>query len=110
MSIVLWYQEPRVVPFNPKPGGCTTAGSKMTAYFMLAEPSAIEESSREFSRNKRPAPKDWAESYLVAFANVAGLRVVTFDQAPALKGRRHPLVNLADEEDGARGFPTAQNE
>ena len=48
---------------------------------LLAESSAIEEFFRAFSRSKRPAPKNWAESYLVAFANVAGPRVATFDQA-----------------------------
>jgi toxin-antitoxin system PIN domain toxin len=48
---------------------------------LLAEPSTIEESFRALSQNKRPAPKDWADSYLAAFANVAGLRLVTFDLA-----------------------------
>lgn len=47
---------------------------------LLAEPAAIEESFRAFSQNKRSAPKDWADSYLAAFANVGGLRLVTFDQ------------------------------
>jgi uncharacterized protein len=48
---------------------------------LLAEPSTIEESFRALSQNKRPAPKDWADSYLAAFANEAGLRLVTFDLA-----------------------------
>lgn len=48
---------------------------------LLEEPAAIEPSFRAFSRQARPAPKDWADSYLAAFASVAGVRLVSFDQA-----------------------------
>ncbi len=47
----------------------------------LEEPSTMEATFRAFSRATRPAPKDWADSYLGAFAAVAGLRLVTFDKA-----------------------------
>jgi uncharacterized protein len=47
----------------------------------IEEPSAIDIPFRALSQQKRPAPKDWADSYLAAFARVAGLRLVTFDQA-----------------------------
>ena len=48
---------------------------------LLAEPSLLEDTFRSLSQSSRPAPKDWADSYLIAFAVVAGLRLVTFDQA-----------------------------
>jgi len=47
----------------------------------LEEPSRIETSFRALSQQKRPAPKDWADSYLMAFSTVAGLKLVTFDKA-----------------------------
>lgn len=47
----------------------------------LEEPSTMEATFRAFSRDTRPAPKDWADSYLMAFAAVAGLRLATFDKA-----------------------------
>jgi len=46
----------------------------------LAEPSGIERPFRDSSRLHRPAPKDWADSYLIAFAAVSGLTLVTFDR------------------------------
>ncbi|MGH9499424.1 MAG: TA system VapC family ribonuclease toxin [Terriglobales bacterium] len=48
---------------------------------LLEEPAAIESSFRTFSQQTRPAPKDWADSYLAAFASVLGLKLVSFDQA-----------------------------
>jgi uncharacterized protein len=47
---------------------------------LLEEPAAIEPSFRTFSQQTRPAPKDWADSYLAAFASVLNLRLVSFDQ------------------------------
>jgi toxin-antitoxin system PIN domain toxin len=47
----------------------------------LDEPATIERRFRVLSREKRPAPKDWADSYLAAFAVEAGLFLVTFDRA-----------------------------
>ncbi|SPE45639.1 Ribonuclease VapC (fragment) [Candidatus Sulfotelmatobacter sp. SbA7] len=46
----------------------------------LEEPAAIEPSFRAFSQQARPAPKDWADSYLAAFVSVLSLRLVSFDQ------------------------------
>ncbi len=48
---------------------------------MLEEPGRIELRFRALSRGNRPASKDWADSYLAAFAIEAGLRLVTFDGA-----------------------------
>ncbi|HTQ62624.1 MAG TPA: TA system VapC family ribonuclease toxin [Candidatus Solibacter sp.] len=53
----------------------------------LEEPSTVEASFRSFSSDTRPAPKDWADSYLMAFASVAGLRLATFDKALHAKFR-----------------------
>ena len=47
----------------------------------LEEPFTMEATFRAFSRDTRPAPKDWADSYLMAFADVSGLRLATFDKA-----------------------------
>lgn len=52
----------------------------------VEEPAALEARFRALSQHRRPAPKDWAESYLSAFAETAGLRLVTFDQALRQKG------------------------
>lgn len=47
----------------------------------LEEPADLEASFRLLTRRQHPAPKDWADSYLAAFASVAHLTVVTFDGA-----------------------------
>lgn len=47
----------------------------------LFEPSELEEEFRARSRLRRPAPKDWADSYLAAFTAVTNLTLVSFDQA-----------------------------
>jgi toxin-antitoxin system PIN domain toxin len=47
----------------------------------LDEPEGLEQTLRSHSRLKHPAPKDWADAYILAFALVSGSRLVTFDQA-----------------------------
>jgi uncharacterized protein len=47
----------------------------------VEEPPAIELTFRSLSESRQAAPKDWADSYVSAFAQVSGLRLVTFDQA-----------------------------
>ncbi|MGH9447510.1 MAG: TA system VapC family ribonuclease toxin [Terriglobia bacterium] len=54
----------------------------------LPEPPELEEAFRAMSRLRRPAPKDWADSYLAAFALVSDLTLVTFDQALHRKARQ----------------------
>lgn len=44
------------------------------------EPSSIERIFRSLSDGRQVAPKDWADSYLSAFAQVSGFRLVTFDR------------------------------
>jgi len=47
----------------------------------VEEPPAIELAFRSLSKSPQVAPKDWADSYVSAFAQVSGLRLVTFDRA-----------------------------
>jgi toxin-antitoxin system PIN domain toxin len=51
----------------------------------LPEPANIEKDFRSYSRLSSRSPKVWADAYLLAFASVAGLKLVTFDRA--LKAR-----------------------
>jgi uncharacterized protein len=44
------------------------------------EPSEIEARFRDLTRLRQPATKDWADSYLAAFATVGQLTLVTFDR------------------------------
>ena len=52
----------------------------------LEEPAELEEQFRAFTRSPQASPKEWADSYLLAFAAAADLRLVTFDQALRQKG------------------------
>jgi len=53
----------------------------------LSEPEAIEpEFRRHSTRLGTSSPKVWADSYLLAFATVAGLKFVTFDWALRSRG------------------------
>jgi toxin-antitoxin system PIN domain toxin len=52
----------------------------------VEESSALEARFRALTRNERPAPKDWGDSFLYAFAETAGLYLVTFDHALRQKG------------------------
>ena len=46
---------------------------------MLEEPGELEAHFRALTRSPHAAPKDWADSYLAAFALSSRLTVVTFD-------------------------------
>jgi uncharacterized protein len=59
---------------------------------LIDEPSGLESIFRSLSRARRPTPKDWADSYLIAFASVSDLSLVTFDHA--FKGRARELILL----------------
>jgi hypothetical protein len=58
----------------------------------LPEPNNIEKELRSRSRLSSRSPKVWADAYLLAFASVAGLRLVTFDRA--LKSRGADVLAL----------------
>ena len=47
------------------------------------------------TQDERPATKDWADSYLYAFAESADLHLVTFDQALRQKSTNVLLPQLA---------------
>jgi toxin-antitoxin system PIN domain toxin len=55
----------------------------------LEEPAGLETQFRALTRSPQASPKDWADSYLIAFASAADLRLVSFDQA-----LRQKSVNL----------------
>ncbi len=47
----------------------------------IPEAAGFTEAFRRMAQNRLPSPKDWADSYLAAFAASAGLTLVTFDKA-----------------------------
>jgi predicted nucleic acid-binding protein len=46
----------------------------------LEEPLGLDPTLRDRSQQTHAAPNDWADAYLVAFASVSGLQIVTFDR------------------------------
>ena len=57
------------------------------------EPFGIELEFRSLANLSMPAPKDWADSYLAAFAASTSIPLVTFDRS---LGRRIPLSILLE--------------
>jgi len=47
---------------------------------------------RSYSRRKAPAPKEWADDYLLAFASLSDLTVVSLGRALQGKTRKLPLL------------------
>ncbi len=45
------------------------------------EPDTLDPLFRASCQMRRAAPKDWADSYLIAFAQAVGFQLVTFDRA-----------------------------
>jgi toxin-antitoxin system PIN domain toxin len=58
----------------------------------LEEPPSLEGTFRSMTQSKQAASKDWADSYLAAFATAAGMQLVTFDRA--FYGRLENLLIL----------------
>ena len=56
------------------------------------EPAEIETRFRALTRLRQPATKDWADSYLAAFAAVGQLTLVTFDQGLRSKAKSAILL------------------
>jgi toxin-antitoxin system PIN domain toxin len=52
----------------------------------LPEPEDIEREVRTRSRPSSRSPKVWADAYLLAFASVAGLKLIMFKQALGSRG------------------------
>jgi len=59
----------------------------------LDEPVGLEQAFRSHSRRRTPSPKEWADSYLLAFAAVSGLRLVTLDRAFRERARNLLLLH-----------------
>jgi len=58
----------------------------------LDEPSGLERISRSLTRLRRPATKDWADSYLCAFATASQLTLVTFDRSLSRRAANSRLL------------------
>jgi toxin-antitoxin system PIN domain toxin len=59
----------------------------------LEEPFELEPIFRGMSQLQRPAPKDWADSYLAAFAAASQLTLVTFDRSLRSRAKNCLLLN-----------------
>jgi len=57
-----------------------------TRISFLPEPDALEAELRLRSRLASRSPKVWADAYLLAFAGVSGLKLVTLDRALKAQG------------------------
>jgi toxin-antitoxin system PIN domain toxin len=58
----------------------------------LPEPNGLEQEFRVHSRLASRSPKVWADAYLLAFASVSGMKLVSFDRA--LAGRKVEVLIL----------------
>jgi toxin-antitoxin system PIN domain toxin len=61
---------------------------------LLEEPRELEAHFRVLTRSPRAAPKEWADSYLAAFAQASRLTIVTFDQAFESKSKELVLLKV----------------
>ena len=52
---------------------------------LLPEPTGFDATFRAISNQPEISPKRWADDYLLAFAETAELRLVTFDRALAAR-------------------------
>ena len=52
---------------------------------MIGEPAGIDPAFRQQTGSQHAATKQWADGYLAAFAETAGIQLVTFDRALAAK-------------------------
>ena len=59
---------------------------------MLEEPGGLEAHFRALTRSPHAAPKEWADSYLAAFAISSRLTIVTFDRS--FRGKAKDLLLL----------------
>lgn len=48
--------------------------------YYLAEPQGLEPIWRDYTRGQTHSPKVWSDAYLAAFAEVAGIGVLSFDK------------------------------
>jgi hypothetical protein len=60
---------------------------------LIDEPAELETRFRVLTRRRQPATKDWADSYLAAFATVGQLTLVTFDRSLRSKAKSSILLS-----------------
>jgi toxin-antitoxin system PIN domain toxin len=60
---------------------------------MMDEPAGLDSSFRRHTSSRQAATKQWADGYLAAFAEAAGLRLVTFDKTLAGKAKGSVLLS-----------------
>src|SRR5437762_304208 len=65
---------------------------------LMQEPANLDPPFRRLSRSLQPSPKDWADSYLAAFALSAELTLVTFDRALHRRLKRSLLLSVQSME------------
>jgi toxin-antitoxin system PIN domain toxin len=59
---------------------------------LMDEPAALETQFRALTRLRQPATKDWADSYLAAFATAGHLKLVTFDKSLRAKAKSSVML------------------
>jgi predicted nucleic acid-binding protein len=59
---------------------------------LVDEPAELEAQFRALTRLRQSATKDWADSYLAAFATVGQLTLVTFDKGLRAKAKSTVLL------------------
>lgn len=68
----------------------TLAGDSRVQYF--DEPVGIEQHWRELTRKPLPAVRLWTDGYLLAFANLWSLQLVSFDRGLESAGSSNALI------------------
>lgn len=58
----------------------------------LEEPRGMETELRFYAARKTPSPREWADSYLIAFAASASMPLVTFDRGLSQRYARSILL------------------
>lgn len=58
----------------------------------LEEPLGFEAEFRYYADRKTPSPREWADSYLIAFAAAASMPLVTFDRGLSQRYARSILL------------------
>lgn len=59
---------------------------------LLADPADVDAAFKRLTSADTPSSEVWADAYLAAFAETAGLTLVTFDKALAEKARGAVLL------------------
>ncbi len=67
---------------------------KDTRVELVDEPAELETRFRALTRLRQSATKDWADSYLAAFATVGQLTLVTFDRGLRSKAKSSILLGV----------------